>query len=126
MGLVTCAACARHFKAADAACPFCGGSGRSEIERPARRRVSRAAMVASAAVIGVACGGTVEPGPSDASPGDSSAQDSAFNAAYGLPADASPFFDSGHDAGAADTGPDVGIVPPYGKAPTPKDPPPEP
>lgn len=115
--LVPCASCARHVRASDRACPFCGGSLEAPASVaanvPAGVRLGRAAIFA----VGVAVASSVaacemkndtdaavaEAGPTD---------DGSVMALYGAPvADAAPAPD------VADGGP----VARYGAPPAPED-----
>ena len=61
--LVSCAECARHVRATEVACPFCGAALESGVARPAPpfpidRALGRAAVVFMGATALVACGRT--------------------------------------------------------------------
>lgn len=61
--LVSCTKCARHVRAAEVACPFCGASLEGGVARPAPslpidRALGRAAVVFMGATALVACGKT--------------------------------------------------------------------
>jgi len=101
--LVSCAACARHVRASEAACPFCGAElPRSLREarppRPPAMRLGRAALMAigtGAATIATACGGNV------GTSGDAGGGGMSTEPPYG----ATPMEDGGDEAGdAADAG----------------------
>ncbi|MCA9610240.1 MAG: hypothetical protein KC619_31810 [Myxococcales bacterium] len=119
--LIACLGCARHVRASDPVCPFCGealpASLRSQSPRLPTERLSRAATFVFGATLAastaVGCGdGT----GSDAGPSVDDAGYDAGNIAppYGIPPDdAGPGDDAGTDAGH-----DAGnIAPPYGIPP---------
>lgn len=110
MKLLSCSSCARHVRVDAASCPFCGAAVVAPPEAaPTRKRVSRAAMVAGAAVVAVACSSTSTvalygaPAGDAGPPGDaatSDAGDGAINAMYGGPPDSGKM-DAGSDAPVA-------------------------
>jgi hypothetical protein len=130
-----CPDCARHVRAADATCPFCGaalpGTHRDALSRPEpTRRLGRTALFAlgAAAVatsIGVA-GCSRDHGPSGGT--DAGAAPDSGSATDGGPAeDAAPAIDAGFDAGLLamyggppppdDAGFDAGVMNLYGAPP---------
>src|SRR5437868_9608391 len=104
-----CASCARHVRADETRCPFCGGEpGPMEVREAARwtGRVTRAAIVLlGASAAGAACSSTsttpLYGAPvTDAGPGDGAGDDGSAVALYGLPADAGQVRDAAdEDAG---------------------------
>lgn len=107
--LTPCPACARHVRAADASCPFCGAPlGALPPERPLPRvRLGRAAIFAfGAALASVGCAehhGAGDAGAADAAveqdAGDAPPDSGTVAPPYGAPPD------------------DAGVVPLYGGAP---------
>jgi hypothetical protein len=98
--LVSCAACARHVRASESACPFCRAElprslREASAPRPPRMRLARAALMAvgaGAAAIATACGGNVGDGGSDAGGADHMV---SSEPPYG----AAPMEDGGDDSG---------------------------
>jgi hypothetical protein len=133
--LVLCKACARHVRASEVVCPFCGERVPDAVRNaPAPRRVSTRGLSRTAiAALGastlsfVACGGgesTPDDGGSpmnhdgstpDSGPIRDAGPDQMGMAAYGAPA----LPPDGGDAGGGDAGDDSGpiIAPAYGLVP---------
>lgn len=133
--LIACTGCARHVRATDPLCPFCGEalpmSLRSQAPRLPAERLGRAATFVFGATLAassaVGCGDSHTPG-SDGGGGDRDAgiDSGAVAPPYGIPPDDSGVeVDAGSDAGAGDdagVGMDAGfdagaIAPPYGLPP---------
>ena len=126
--LVPCRSCARHVRATDSACPFCGSAVQARPRAFATPQVphahlSRAALFAlgaAAAAATAGCSGQVSPldGGGDAAVVDGGVADGAV-------ADAGPAQDAARDAPPdvimMDAGNDVNIQPPYGTPPPPDD-----
>jgi hypothetical protein len=93
--LLPCASCARHVRASESACPFCGAALEASATPTAAtvpgRRLSRAALFAlgaSAAAV-AACSGSVsssDGGAPDGAALDGSARDAAFDDVQAVPA----------------------------------------
>jgi len=134
--LIACAGCARHVRASESVCLFCGealpASLRARSPRLPTERLGRAATfvfgaaVATSAAIG--CGDGTSDTDTDAGPG--SGADAGFDAGniappYGLPPEDSGPGDEDAGPGDEDAGPgdedagfDAGnIAPPYGLPP---------
>ena len=126
--LVPCAACARHVKSSDAACPFCGhtsaasagAGGPTALSGRTRASLVAAAFVAAALAGGAAaCDGETKVAPL---PDDDAGrtQDSGSEAGSSGGADAGvDATDSGQakDAPADVDKSDVAVQPPYGAPP---------
>lgn len=92
--LVPCTACARHVRATESACPFCGAAialvaPREPAPEPADRLLARAAIAFATATMVAACGKTDAPPPPPPAP---PAPTPTMNAApaYGVPPMAMP------------------------------------
>jgi len=116
MALALCASCARHVRASETVCPFCGGTRGEAVPLPLSR-ATRAALVfgsATMVVAGMACGGTLDPTDAGTATDASARPDSSAVPLYGAPVP--PYgVPPPPDAGA-----DVGPVPAYG-LPAPRD-----
>ena len=110
--LVLCSTCSRHVKTTP--CPFCGGESTASTRPSTTRRLSRAQLIAGAALVSVAAGcSSDEPTPDpDADAGLTSSSGGSTAPAYGAPAD--PFDGGDDDGGLSSSG---GVAPAYG-APT--------
>ena len=115
MSLQPCLECARHVRATESACPFCGAAieAAPSLRMPSER-LGRAALFAFGAAMATnvaACSASttqqldsgapvdannavVDAGPPDAGQQDTGQQDSGFFPPYGTPAP-----DAGHDGG---------------------------
>ncbi|MBK6462947.1 MAG: hypothetical protein IPF92_18345 [Myxococcales bacterium] len=116
MALRLCSGCARHVRATDPQCPFCGEAGRAAVASPVSR-ATRAAMVFGGAALvstAVACGGSVQP-LYGAPPADA-ATDTGVDASPAPLYGAVPPPDAGADA-AKDAGQDASPAPLYGLPP---------
>ena len=115
--LVPCAGCARHVRATEPTCPFCGAASAAIAPTPRlpTQRLTRAARFAFGAAVvttlNVAgCGNSH-------TPDDDAGHDAGLTSEPGLPTDAGDEPDAGaDDAGTdVDAGMDAGnIAPPYG------------
>ncbi|MFO0644433.1 MAG: hypothetical protein U0183_34765 [Polyangiaceae bacterium] len=109
MALRLCAACARHIRTTESACPFCGAEGTTPVASPLSR-ATRAAMVFGGAVMvssAVACSSESPVpvyGAPDPNPRPSATTDPTAVPLYGAPAP-----DAGNDAGT-----DATVAPLYG------------
>src|SRR5687767_7672596 len=69
-----CSGCRRHVEASEVSCPFCGVALDAAVApRVARARLTRAAVFAGAAALGIAtaaCGGSSEGEPEEGNGGD--------------------------------------------------------
>ena len=132
MALRLCAACARHIRTTEGACPLCGAEGRTPVASPLSR-ATRAAMVFGGAVMvssAVACS-SESPAPAPmygSSPSPTATTDPTAVPLYGAPApdagtDATvaPLYgapaDAGRDSSSEDAGRDGSPAPLYGLPP---------
>ena len=102
--LVLCSACSRHVKSMP--CPFCGGAKSVGVRPAPISRLSRAQLLAGAAlvsVVGAGCSSDDTPGDDDDDKTSSSSGGSA-QPVYGAPV----VDDAGTDAGSS------GLAPAYG------------
>ena len=136
MALRLCAACARHIRTTESACPFCGAEGTNPVASPLSR-ATRAAMVFGGAVMvssAVACSSeSPAPAPMNgSSPSPTATTDPTAVPLYGAPApeagtdagtDATvaPLYgapaDAGRDGASEDAGRDGAPAPLYGLPP---------
>ncbi len=97
--LVLCSGCARHVKAADAACPFCGAARAASMDAPdddAPLRLSRSALLLAGVAALAACNtATLAPSP-----------------AYGAPPPSIPRDNEGHVVAPIYGGPPPVFLPP--------------
>lgn len=111
--LLPCSGCARHVRAADSVCPFCGSALPLSVRAPRlpTRRLGRAATFAfGAALAATGCSeahGTDDGGPVSDAGGGSWAGDAAVYGGPPIEEDAGAQTDAGVDAGG-------GIAPLYG------------
>jgi hypothetical protein len=121
MSLEPCPSCARHVRAIERACPFCGASTEVALSRATpSERLGRAALFVfgTAMATSAGCSATTtqqldsgvpdDSNVADAGAADGGQQDSGFFPPYGTP----PPQDAGHDSG--------GLMGAYG-APPPRD-----
>lgn len=105
--LVPCGGCARHVRAEEGPCPFCGAAISSPPPATALRGATRAAIFYLGATL-AACGGQSQPEP-----------EPTIMQPYGAPPNPEP----------PEPPPDPiepeSVAAPYGAAPTPPEPPPE-
>lgn len=123
--LAACPHCARHVRASDPACPFCGGTidGLAPRSPSVVARVTRLALFTGAALVGSACGTAVhgDDAGADSAVASDAGADGGVDA--GTPSDdAGGSSDAGgpaDDAGTPieDAGVDAGFFPPYGAPP---------
>ncbi len=127
--LVPCAACARHVKSTDAACPFCGhvastaaaAGGATAVSGRTRASLVAAAFVAAALAGGVAaCDGETKVAPlpeDDAGRAQDSGSDTGSSGGADAGVDATADGGQTKDASSDVDNSDVAVQPPYGAPP---------